>query len=178
MKRLDLLAFFPMAFGLLVNISFNKLPQPILLTKHLPKYLAYPASLKANKNNKHLNWSNKPNKKTNNQQPFTKHPQWDKHLGHVFLPVDALCLYVLQIGCHKYKYAHAYDSKYNEQSSSNLFVLQQESERDTNTRWSPVMEIRYRGGVYNGRCQGGLPEGRVRNFWLNSVLIQLWTRAY
>ncbi|XP_057541966.1 protein ACCUMULATION AND REPLICATION OF CHLOROPLASTS 3, chloroplastic isoform X1 [Amaranthus tricolor] len=45
-----------------------------------------------------------------------------------------------------------------------------ESERDTNTRWSPVMEIRYRGGVYKGRCQGGLPEGRGRLTFLDGTV--------
>lgn len=45
-----------------------------------------------------------------------------------------------------------------------------ESERDTNTKWSPVMEIRYRGGVYKGRCQGGLPEGRGRLTFLDGTV--------
>ncbi|GMH23941.1 hypothetical protein Nepgr_025784 [Nepenthes gracilis] len=35
-----------------------------------------------------------------------------------------------------------------------------ETERDSKRRWSPVMEIGYRGGIYKGHCQGGLPEGR------------------
>ncbi|OAY25408.1 hypothetical protein MANES_17G092000v8 [Manihot esculenta] len=37
-----------------------------------------------------------------------------------------------------------------------------EAERDSPTKWSPVMEMQYRGGVYRGRCQGGLPEGKGR----------------
>lgn len=45
-----------------------------------------------------------------------------------------------------------------------------ESERDTKTRWSPVMEIRYRGGAYKGRCQGGLPEGRGRLTFLDGTV--------
>ncbi|XP_021856013.2 protein ACCUMULATION AND REPLICATION OF CHLOROPLASTS 3, chloroplastic isoform X2 [Spinacia oleracea] len=44
-----------------------------------------------------------------------------------------------------------------------------ESERETKTKWSPVMEIRYRGGVYKGRCQGGLPEGRGRLTFLDGT---------
>ncbi|XP_071722785.1 protein ACCUMULATION AND REPLICATION OF CHLOROPLASTS 3, chloroplastic-like [Rutidosis leptorrhynchoides] len=36
-----------------------------------------------------------------------------------------------------------------------------EAERDTfNKKWNPVVEMQYRGGVYKGRCQGGLPEGK------------------
>ncbi|XP_021727938.1 protein ACCUMULATION AND REPLICATION OF CHLOROPLASTS 3-like [Chenopodium quinoa] len=45
-----------------------------------------------------------------------------------------------------------------------------ESERDTNTKWCPVMEIRYRGGIYKGRCQGGLPEGRGRLTFLDRTV--------
>ncbi|XP_022992937.1 protein ACCUMULATION AND REPLICATION OF CHLOROPLASTS 3 [Cucurbita maxima] len=37
-----------------------------------------------------------------------------------------------------------------------------EAERDSPKKWSPVMELQYRGGVYRGRCQGGLPEGKGR----------------
>lgn len=37
-----------------------------------------------------------------------------------------------------------------------------EAERDSQKKWSPVMEINYRGGTYMGRCQGGLPEGKGR----------------
>lgn len=36
-----------------------------------------------------------------------------------------------------------------------------ESERDSEKKWSRVVEIRYRGGIYKGRSQGGLPEGKV-----------------
>ncbi|KAG5236740.1 protein ACCUMULATION AND REPLICATION OF CHLOROPLASTS [Salix suchowensis] len=37
-----------------------------------------------------------------------------------------------------------------------------EAERDSPKKWSPLMEMQYRGGVYRGRCQGGLPEGKGR----------------
>ncbi|XP_043715252.1 protein ACCUMULATION AND REPLICATION OF CHLOROPLASTS 3 isoform X3 [Telopea speciosissima] len=35
-----------------------------------------------------------------------------------------------------------------------------EAERDSQKKWSPIMEMKYRGGIYRGRCQGGLPEGK------------------
>ncbi|XP_020250300.1 protein ACCUMULATION AND REPLICATION OF CHLOROPLASTS 3 isoform X2 [Asparagus officinalis] len=35
-----------------------------------------------------------------------------------------------------------------------------ESERDLPRSWTPVVELQYRGGIYRGRCQGGLPEGK------------------
>ncbi|XP_020534978.1 protein ACCUMULATION AND REPLICATION OF CHLOROPLASTS 3 isoform X2 [Jatropha curcas] len=37
-----------------------------------------------------------------------------------------------------------------------------EAERDSPKRWRPIREMQYRGGVYRGRCQGGLPEGKGR----------------
>ncbi|XP_077246991.1 GTP binding protein isoform X2 [Tasmannia lanceolata] len=37
-----------------------------------------------------------------------------------------------------------------------------EAERDSHKKWSPTMEMQYRGGIYRGRCQGGLPEGKGR----------------
>ncbi|CAN8234719.1 unnamed protein product [Cochlearia groenlandica] len=37
-----------------------------------------------------------------------------------------------------------------------------ESERDSSKRWSPILEMQYRGGLFKGRCQGGLPEGKGR----------------
>ncbi|KAK6252176.1 hypothetical protein QUC31_013896 [Theobroma cacao] len=37
-----------------------------------------------------------------------------------------------------------------------------EAERDSPKKWSPIVEMQYRGGVYKGRCQGGLPEGKGR----------------
>ncbi|GLT96795.1 hypothetical protein SLE2022_143940 [Rubroshorea leprosula] len=35
-----------------------------------------------------------------------------------------------------------------------------EAERDAPKKWNPVVEIQYRGGIYKGHCQGGLPEGK------------------
>ncbi|XP_047982282.1 protein ACCUMULATION AND REPLICATION OF CHLOROPLASTS 3, chloroplastic [Salvia hispanica] len=35
-----------------------------------------------------------------------------------------------------------------------------ESERDSQKKWSRMVEMRYRGGKYKGRSQGGLPEGK------------------
>lgn len=37
-----------------------------------------------------------------------------------------------------------------------------DAERDSQKKWSPNVEIKYRGGSYIGRCQGGLPEGKGR----------------
>ncbi|XP_010471599.1 PREDICTED: protein ACCUMULATION AND REPLICATION OF CHLOROPLASTS 3-like [Camelina sativa] len=37
-----------------------------------------------------------------------------------------------------------------------------EAERDSSKRWSPILEMQYRGGLFKGRCQGGLPEGKGR----------------
>ncbi|KAM7254970.1 hypothetical protein ACFE04_020211 [Oxalis oulophora] len=37
-----------------------------------------------------------------------------------------------------------------------------EAERDMPKKWNPVVEMQFRGGVYKGRCQGGLPEGKGR----------------
>lgn len=44
---------------------------------------------------------------------------------------------------------------------SDCAVPMQEAERDSPKKWTPVVEIQYRGGIYRGRCQGGLPEGKV-----------------
>lgn len=41
----------------------------------------------------------------------------------------------------------------------------QEAERDAPKKWNPVVEIQYRGGIYNGHCQGGLPEGKVQFYF-------------
>ncbi|XP_047330382.1 protein ACCUMULATION AND REPLICATION OF CHLOROPLASTS 3, chloroplastic [Impatiens glandulifera] len=35
-----------------------------------------------------------------------------------------------------------------------------ESERDSRKKWNPMVVMKYRGGKYEGRCQGGLPEGK------------------
>ncbi|XP_017700763.2 protein ACCUMULATION AND REPLICATION OF CHLOROPLASTS 3 isoform X2 [Phoenix dactylifera] len=37
-----------------------------------------------------------------------------------------------------------------------------EAEREPQKSFAPVMEIQYRGGIYRGRGQGGLPEGKGR----------------
>ncbi|PIN12681.1 hypothetical protein CDL12_14707 [Handroanthus impetiginosus] len=37
-----------------------------------------------------------------------------------------------------------------------------ESERDSQKKWSRVVEMKYRGGIYRGHTQGGLPEGKGR----------------
>ncbi|KAM7487850.1 hypothetical protein LguiB_025334 [Lonicera macranthoides] len=37
-----------------------------------------------------------------------------------------------------------------------------EAERSSKKKWSPTVAIKYRGGSYLGRCQGGLPEGKGR----------------
>ncbi|KAI3982976.1 hypothetical protein MKX01_010459 [Papaver californicum] len=37
-----------------------------------------------------------------------------------------------------------------------------ESERDSEKKWSRTTEMQYRGGIYKGRSQGGLPEGKGR----------------
>lgn len=37
-----------------------------------------------------------------------------------------------------------------------------EAERETQKKWNPIVEMKYRGGTYKGRCQGGLPEGKGR----------------
>ncbi|KAJ8574260.1 hypothetical protein K7X08_026065 [Anisodus acutangulus] len=35
-----------------------------------------------------------------------------------------------------------------------------EAERDSKKKWIPVVEMKYRGGIYRGRIEGGLPEGK------------------
>ncbi|KAM6567484.1 hypothetical protein CsatA_026612 [Cannabis sativa] len=37
-----------------------------------------------------------------------------------------------------------------------------EAERDSPKNWSPTVKMKYRGGIYRGRCQGGIPEGKGR----------------
>ncbi|KAK3421386.1 hypothetical protein EUGRSUZ_G02041 [Eucalyptus grandis] len=37
-----------------------------------------------------------------------------------------------------------------------------EAERYSQKTWNPNVEMKYRGGTYRGRCQGGLPEGKGR----------------
>lgn len=45
--------------------------------------------------------------------------------------------------------------------SPDCLISLKEAERDSPKKWTPVIEMQYRGGVYQGRCQGGLPEGKV-----------------
>lgn len=45
--------------------------------------------------------------------------------------------------------------------SADCVLFLQEAERELQQKWNPVVEINYRGGIYKGRCQGGLPEGKV-----------------
>ncbi|KAL3510272.1 hypothetical protein ACH5RR_029673 [Cinchona calisaya] len=46
---------------------------------------------------------------------------------------------------------------------SNRAASMLEAERDSsNKKWSPVLEMKYRGGIYRGHIQGGLPEGKGR----------------
>ncbi|KAK8946988.1 Protein ACCUMULATION AND REPLICATION OF CHLOROPLASTS 3 [Platanthera zijinensis] len=40
--------------------------------------------------------------------------------------------------------------------------LSQEAERGSPKGWNSIVEIPYRGGIYRGRCQGGLPDGKGR----------------
>ncbi|XP_075093140.1 protein ACCUMULATION AND REPLICATION OF CHLOROPLASTS 3, chloroplastic isoform X6 [Nicotiana tabacum] len=35
-----------------------------------------------------------------------------------------------------------------------------EAERDSKKKWIPIVEMKYRGGIYRGRIEGGLPEGK------------------
>lgn len=42
--------------------------------------------------------------------------------------------------------------------------LIQESERASQKKWVPVVEMKYRGGIYRGHIQGGLPEGKVLQY--------------
>ncbi|KAK8961007.1 Protein ACCUMULATION AND REPLICATION OF CHLOROPLASTS 3 [Platanthera guangdongensis] len=40
--------------------------------------------------------------------------------------------------------------------------LSQEAERGSPKGWNSIVEIPYRGGIYRGKCQGGLPDGKGR----------------
>lgn len=52
----------------------------------------------------------------------------------------------------------------NISKKSNLLTMRAASmlevERDSEKKWAPTVEMQYRGGIYRGRCQGGLPEGK------------------
>ncbi|KAJ1694555.1 hypothetical protein LUZ63_011253 [Rhynchospora breviuscula] len=43
---------------------------------------------------------------------------------------------------------------------SNRAASMLEAERETEKTWSPVVQIEYKGGIYKGRCQCGIPEGK------------------
>ncbi|CAN6211340.1 unnamed protein product [Urochloa humidicola] len=47
-------------------------------------------------------------------------------------------------------------------SISSRAALMLDAEREPEKTWSPIVEIRYGGGTYRGRCQEGLPEGKGR----------------
>lgn len=50
-----------------------------------------------------------------------------------------------------------------------------EAERHFQKKWNPIMEMKYRGGLYKGRCQGGLPEGKGRLSLLDgSIYDGMW----
>lgn len=50
----------------------------------------------------------------------------------------------------------------NQRSLSERAASMLETERGLKKKWSPVIEMPYRGEIYKGRCQGGLPEGKGR----------------
>ncbi|KAK2994010.1 hypothetical protein RJ640_009885 [Escallonia rubra] len=43
-----------------------------------------------------------------------------------------------------------------------IYLRIREVERDSRKKWSRIVNIKYRGGLYVGHCQGGLPEGKGR----------------
>ncbi|XP_039792480.1 protein ACCUMULATION AND REPLICATION OF CHLOROPLASTS 3-like isoform X4 [Panicum virgatum] len=47
-------------------------------------------------------------------------------------------------------------------SISSRAALMLDAEREPEKTWSPIVEIRYGGGTYRGRCQEGVPEGKGR----------------
>ncbi|XP_020579289.1 protein ACCUMULATION AND REPLICATION OF CHLOROPLASTS 3 isoform X2 [Phalaenopsis equestris] len=63
-----------------------------------------------------------------------------------------------------------------------------EAERESMKSWNPVVEIQYRGGIYRGRCQSGLPVGKGRltsmdgsfydGFWKSGKRSGLGTYCY
>ncbi|RCV12884.1 hypothetical protein SEVIR_2G314100v4 [Setaria viridis] len=60
-------------------------------------------------------------------------------------------------------------------SISSRAALMLDAEREPEKTWSPVVEIRYRGGIYRGRCQEGVPEGKGRlTFSAGSFYDGLW----
>ncbi|KAL6655064.1 hypothetical protein ACP70R_005890 [Stipagrostis hirtigluma subsp. patula] len=47
-------------------------------------------------------------------------------------------------------------------SIANRAAMMLDAEREPEKTWSPIVEIRYGGGIYKGRCQEGVPEGKGR----------------
>lgn len=52
--------------------------------------------------------------------------------------------------------------KHGSNSISSRAALMLDAEREQEKMWSPIVEIRYGGGTYRGRCQEGVPEGKGR----------------
>ncbi|KMZ76289.1 hypothetical protein ZOSMA_104G00420 [Zostera marina] len=42
-----------------------------------------------------------------------------------------------------------------------------DAERESGKKWTPIIEMKFRGGLYRGRCEGGLPEGKGRLTFTN-----------
>ncbi|KAF2560535.1 hypothetical protein F2Q70_00016087, partial [Brassica cretica] len=52
------------------------------------------------------------------------------------------------------------------------------AERDSSKRWSPIIGMQYRGELFKGRCQGGLPEGKGRLvFGDGSIYDGMWHKG-
>ncbi|KAG2281786.1 hypothetical protein Bca52824_053006 [Brassica carinata] len=52
------------------------------------------------------------------------------------------------------------------------------TERDSSKRWSPIIGMQYRGELFKGRCQGGLPEGKGRLvFGDGSIYDGMWHKG-
>uniref|UniRef100_A0A0E0M4D0 Uncharacterized protein n=1 Tax=Oryza punctata TaxID=4537 RepID=A0A0E0M4D0_ORYPU len=47
-------------------------------------------------------------------------------------------------------------------SVANRAALMLDAERELEKTWSPIVEIQFGGGIYRGRCQEGVPEGKGR----------------
>ncbi|PWA82842.1 MORN motif-containing protein [Artemisia annua] len=72
-------------------------------------------------------------------------------------PADKSCLFVASYNNASW-FKHDFR---NHQTPKYRKIKLKESERESQKKWNPVVEINYRGGIYVGRCQGGLPEGKV-----------------
>uniref|UniRef100_A0A0D9XGK8 Protein ACCUMULATION AND REPLICATION OF CHLOROPLASTS 3 n=1 Tax=Leersia perrieri TaxID=77586 RepID=A0A0D9XGK8_9ORYZ len=47
-------------------------------------------------------------------------------------------------------------------SVANRAALMLDAERESEKTWSPIVEIQFGGGIYRGKCQEGVPEGKGR----------------